>query len=384
MAENASTAEIHFSAPPPDVIQPVQVVETLSVDQTRAKSLGGNGVRFSEPPPDIIQPVQVVETTSSTAGALSVEAATDKLPLSLKEADSSEEIGGAADPEAAPEPEARAALTNEEIYRIIREVAVVDSGDDLYSAISADREFETPGHPAHRRRHFGLAFGLALFTQESGRLGRVLQLMHRRDSVTFAEVFGPDAETLLRVTNAATPEERLQPVGGDVVWSPKWIERFKLAGTIPTFQAAQNEEAIEGQFRPVLRIAAGLGLTSDRGLAMIYDRVVSRGLGGGARWVVQAVGPLRTAAQRSHALQMLGYQSVAEFQAAAGIGPDDVFTPETHAAMVDTLRRQGETPLPTAGELVCRLVAAATGRARQRLLRLRDSTALLDTVYDLG
>ncbi|MGH7451620.1 MAG: papain-like cysteine protease family protein, partial [bacterium] len=190
--------------------------------------------------------------TSARAKAFSDEAT--NLPLFLKEADYSEEIGEAADPEqdvmASGE---NAALTNEEIY-----------------------------------------------------LGRVLQLMQRRDAATFVEIFGPESETLLAVTNAATQQERLQPVGGEPLWSATWVEKFRRAGEVPAFQAAQNEEAIEGLFRPMLKTAGRLGLISDRGLARAYDRVVTRGLGGGLRWLVQAAGALRTAAQRQHALQMLG------------------------------------------------------------------------------
>jgi len=39
--------------------------------------------------------------------------------------------------------------------------------------------------------------------------------------------------------------------------------------------------------------------------------------------------------------------------------------------------------LPSPPEYVCRLVAAVTGAARRRLLRLRDSPVLTDTVFKL-
>ncbi len=310
---------------------------------------------------------------STRARSFSGEAATNSA-LSIKEADYSEEIGEAAEPEqdvmAAGE---RAALTNEEIYRIIREVALVDSGDALYSAVSTNQS-----------NQFGLAFGLVLFTQHSGRLGRVLQLMQRRDAAIFAEIFGPEAEALLTVTNAATPAARLQPVGGEPLWSAAWIEKFRRAGEVQAFQAAQNEEAIEGLFRPLLKTAGRLGLSSDRGLAMAFDRVVTRGLGGGLRWLVQAAGVLRTAAQRQHALQMLGYENLAQFQATAGDLPQSgIFGPETHAALIAALRQQGAATLPSPEELVCRLVAVAQGAAKKRLMRLRDSGNLMDVVYNI-
>ena len=153
----------------------------------------------------------------------------DNLPASLKEADYSEELAGAIAPQPARDVVPGVELTNEAIYRIVREVAEADSGDALYSAISADREFETAGHPAHQQRHFGLGFGLVLATQESGRLGRVLSLTQQREPQAFAEILGPDADAVLAVTNAATAEQRLQPVGGEALWSPAWIERFRAA-----------------------------------------------------------------------------------------------------------------------------------------------------------
>jgi hypothetical protein len=291
--------------------------------------------------------------------------------LGVKEPGWADALGDAEDAEHPEDDPAGPALGNQDVYRIIREVAVVDSGDDLYAAVVAD--------PA------GLAFGLVLFTQASGQLGAVLELMRARDPAVFAEVFGPESDALVATANAATPVDRLAPVGGEPVWGPGWAERFRRSGAVPAFQAAQNEYAIEGLFRRVLPIAAGLGLTSDRGLAMAFDRVVARGPGGGARWLVETAGPLRTRRQRAHALTMLGFTDLAAFQASvAGPRADGRFGPDTHAALTGALRRQGEAPMPTPADLCGRLVAGAAGPARSRLVRLRDSTTLNDTVFAIG
>lgn len=394
MAENKKSGhnEFRMSAPPQDIVAPVEVIEQNGHAHSAAaltkNGKSNSGFRLSAPPADREAPVEVVQEVATAASALDSAPAPEvpaDLSISLKEPGYAEELGAAADPEQPPsEASGLAELSNEQIYRIIREVAVADSGDLGYSAISADREFDTAGHPSHQQRHIGLAFGLVLFTQESGRLGRVLQLMQQRDAGRFAQIFGPEAEELLAVTNAATREQRLQPVAGTPLWSQNWVEKFRRAGEVPAFQNAQNEEAIEGQFRPMLAIAAGLSLSSDRGLAMMYDRVVTRGLGGGLRWVVQAAGPLRTAAQRQHALRTLGYDSVSGFQRAAGVSsPEGVFNPQTHAALVAALRERGVLPLPSPHEMVCRIVQAATGVAKQRLLRLRDSSRLQDIVFRL-
>src|SRR5262249_49170899 len=143
------------------------------------------------------------------------------------------------------------------------------------------------------------------------------------------------------------------------------------------FQAAQNEHAIEGLFRPMLRYAVELGIDTDRAMAMMFDRVLTRGVGGGVRWVVRVAGPLRTAAQREAALETLGFDDLRDFQVSTGwLSPTGVFGPDTHCAMVGALRRAGELLLPRAADYMCRMVGAAEDAARERLERLRDSARL--------
>jgi hypothetical protein len=323
---------------------------------------------------------------AALGSARTARAATTSPPAdllrSLKEADYSDDITGAIPAGPSGEMPPSTELENETIYRIIREVAEADSGDAVYVATSADREFETSGHAAYKQRHFGLGFGILLATQESGRLGRVLELTRQRDPQGFANIFGSDTDALLATTNSPTSEQRLQPVMGEPLWSQRWIERFQRLGALPACQYAQNEEAIEDLFRPMLKVAASLGIVSDRGLAMMFDRIVTRGLGGGLRWVVQAAGPLGTETQRDHALQLLGYRDVRGFQAATpGLPQDGILGVETYAELVAALRRQGSGTLPSPSEYVCRMVSGASGPAQRRLLRLRDSAAFTDSIF---
>jgi hypothetical protein len=288
--------------------------------------------------------------------------------LSLKEQDYSEEIGNAPDPET-PEPAASATLDNREMYRIIRAVAAGHSGDDLYSSTVV-------------QEGFGLCFGIALFSQASGHLGSVLRLMQRRDDSSFHDVFGPGADELLTVTNAARREDRLGPVAGDNLGSNDWLARFRQAGSITAFQAAQNEEAIEALFRPILRVSRELGINTDRSLAMVYDRVITRGVGGGLRWVIGAAGPLRTSEQRMSALAALDFDDLKDFQRSTGWVPaDGVFGPETHAALVGALRRAEASLLPSASDYMARMVDGADGDVRARLIQLRDSVQFDDVAY---
>ncbi len=421
--ERGNDPPMRLSSPPPDALAPVRIVGTLS--SSEAKRGDAPPIRLAPPPADVVEPVRIVErrpgagagrhdspairlsqppqdvlenVTSAppphaATGSISTGVANQERAFSgstraahddpsLKSNDYQREIDGAPDPESPPGTASRVPLDNQEIHRIISAAAPADSGEDRHRAVSADREFQTPGHDAYQRRHFGLGFGLVLFTQASGHLGSLLRIMHRRDAGTFNAIFGEHADELLATTSAVEERARLEPVGGEPLWSESWIEKFKRAGDIPTFQAAQNEEAIENQFRPMLRAAFGFGMDTDRSLAMVYDRVVVLGLGGGVRRVARLVGPLRTAAQRAHALESLGFRDVGDFQSRVdGLSPTGVFTPETHAALAGELRRRGNIPLPDVGELMHRMVRLATGEEATRLSRLYESNRLDDTAF---
>jgi N-acetyl-anhydromuramyl-L-alanine amidase AmpD/V8-like Glu-specific endopeptidase len=331
------------------------------------------GIRRSTASPKAI-PV----TRRSTRG---FAAETNPVPLHFKELAYSDQLDAVGEPEYLATSITPVELDNLSIYKIIRAVAQAHSGDDAYSAISPDLEFITSGNPAYQKRQFGLGFGLLLFTQESAHLGSVLRLMKQRDAGQFAEIFGPSSEELLTVTNAPTPEQRLQNVGGEPLWSDGWIQRFRRAGAVPVFQAAQNEQAIEGLFRPMWKTASNLGCITDRSLAMAFDRVVTRGLGSGLRWLTEAAGPLRTAAQRAFAIAELGYRDLAQFKVSVGLGGNGNFTSQAHAALVGEMRRQGRTIVPSPEDLIARMVAAADGPAKQRLIRLRDSDQLQDVTF---
>ncbi len=171
-------------------------------------------------------------------------------------------------------------LDNQEMYRSIRAVAAGISGDALYEWVDGSQP-----------QQHGLRAGLVGFGQANGDLGRLLEIMRRRDPSLFAVVMGSASDALLRVATAPTRDERLQPVDGRPLWHAEWQEKFRQAGQQETFQAAQNEAAIEHQFRPMLAAARELALRSDRGLALLYDRVAVLGLQVGVEWIRQRLAP---------------------------------------------------------------------------------------------
>jgi hypothetical protein len=299
-------------------------------------------------------------------------------PEHLKEPDYSDELPELPESLAGEPPPA---LTLQEMYRVVRAVAVSDSGEALYSAVSTDADYA--GYEAHYRgRRFGLAFGLLLFTQESGRLGSVLRLAERRSPQAFEDAFGPDWRELLAVTNAETVVGRLSLVAGKPLDDAEWVARFRAAGAREELRNAQNEEAIAHLLRPLVPWAMALGLDTDRGLAFALDRAAAGGLGGGVRWMLEAAGLLHAPAEIDAAVRHLGYRELREFQASTRwLAPTGQPDAATTAGLLARLRRHGGYPLPAAAEVQSRLLAAAEGAARRRLERLSRSEALSDAVF---
>jgi len=262
------------------------------------------------------------------------------------------------------------------------------AGRDGYATVNRDGEYNDPAHAFYHRRHVGLSWGFVQFTQLSGALGRVLAACQRRDAQQFAGAFGSDSDELLRVTNAESEADRLQPVGASFLWEGDWPDRSADAGKVPTFQAAHNEVAIEAYLDPNLPFARYLGWDTDRALAILFDRAVHMGNAGARSWIIGAVGPIRTQRQRSAALSALGFANLAAFaESVPELAGDDRWTALAHAALVGALRGLGSespVPLPPLSEQLDRVVTAAAGhRFASRVQRLRSANELYDVTYRL-
>jgi hypothetical protein len=188
---------------------------------------------------------------------------------------------------------------------------------------------------------------------------RLLQLMRKRDAAAYRATLGTDAETLPATEDSVT--------------------RLRAAGGYTLFQAAQNELAATAFVRPMLSLASGFGLDSERALAMAVDRALELGPREARAWIARAVSPVQADAQRQQALGALGMQGVPEFQRAAGVKRDGDFGPRTQAAMVAALRRLGPAspiPIPAREQMMDAIVARADAEAapwRQRPRTIRTS-----------
>lgn len=281
------------------------------------------------------------------------------------------------------------ALTVRRKMEIILPVADFEGGADRYTAINADSEHRDPTHPAYQRVHYGLHWGFVQLNQRSGALGLALGAAIRRDPLKFRETFGGGADQLLRVTLAGSPDARVQPVEGAFLWDEPWLTRFRRAGELPVFQAAQNEAAIERYFDGSWPFAAALGLTTDRALGMVYDRMIHMGRNAGRSFVLSAVSPIKNDADRDRALKALGFESVAAFQRAQpSLVASGAFGPKTHAALLGKLREAGERSplvLPALPAMLDALVNASRGRRFEgRVASLRTTKAYADVVQPVS
>jgi hypothetical protein len=281
-------------------------------------------------------------------------------------------------------------ITVDDKMRIIDHIAPFESGGD-YGAINADGEFEGrfgTDHPAYQRYHVGLSYGVIQFTQDSGTLGELLDMMRARDAAQFAQIFGPDSDRLVEVTTSGGPASsqspvgrsaRVQPVGGADLWQEPWVSRFRAAGRVEAFNAAQRELAARAYLDPISRFAGWMGLDTERALTILVDRAIQMGVGGAKRWIASAVGPLAAPAAQQQALAALGHADLRSFQAAtSGLTADGEWGPNTHAAMVAALRGLGSASpvqIPTTDQMVEAMVRlSGTERWHHRLETLRSAS----------
>jgi len=296
------------------------------------------------------------------------------------------------------------------ITKVIEAVAATESGG-RYDAINPDGEFKGRfgrDSPYYNRAHVGLSFGLIQFTQDGGSLGELLDRMRGADVDSFRDALkltvlpsGDEAQldlaadALIATTGAAGPRSldtadgrsaRVQPVLGRDLWEDPWIGFFRELGKVEAFNRIQRGLARQRYLDPIVEYARDLGLMTERGLAMLYDRSVQQGVSGGMKFVVNAVGPVDTTAKRAAVLEALGHETLEDFQKAAGIAPDGDWGKRSHAAMVAAIRGLGpESPVeaPAYAEMLNQINGASATRGfASRMAALRASADLSDEALE--
>ena len=137
----------------------------------------------------------------------------------------------------------------------------------------------------------GLRFGMLGQRLDTGDMGRVLALAQARDPAAFNAAFGADAEAILNVTQGPDTASRKASVAGSSLWDGAWKTRLSVAATTPSFVAAQNEYAVEGQLRPAATLVlAHPALVTGAALAMALDVLAECGRDAGLEKLRAALG----------------------------------------------------------------------------------------------
>ncbi len=156
----------------------------------------------------------------------------------------------------------------------------------------------------------GLSYGVIQWTQKSGNLGKLLGAMHEADPAAFARIFGPSWSRLLDVTRRGS----LEPIDGAVLWAEPWASRFIAAGRHPPFVEVQWAMAAQGEhFRGAERVAALLGVRTERAMALFFDRSVQQGPGAARQLAERLLASYAAAGRRSvpYAQVLVDYAALA-------------------------------------------------------------------------
>jgi hypothetical protein len=172
---------------------------------------------------------------------------------------------------------------------LVRMVGFTKPFEGQYWSCNLDGEFKGKfgkDHWAYQKAHVGLSFGFIQFTQDGGMLGKLLKKMYAVDAAKFIEIFGPDYQELLTVTNKSGNKRvngrkaRVQPVAGADLWTKPWIRRFQAAGKHPAFQKCQLDLAVDVYMAGALKTCRQYNIRSERGIVIVFDRSVQYGAGG--------------------------------------------------------------------------------------------------------
>lgn len=153
--------------------------------------------------------------------------------------------------------------------RVATRIATFEGGK-RFDAVNPNNERHTnPPGP-------GLSYGFIQWTQGSGNLGKLCAAMRAQDKTTFDAIMGGPAlaDELMRVLSKPS----LSAVGGRVLWDSVWTTRFKALAKHAPFNEVQLRMAATGAHMEAgITVARLLGLDSERGLTLAFDRCVQQG-----------------------------------------------------------------------------------------------------------
>lgn len=169
-----------------------------------------------------------------------------------------------------------APFTDEVRARVVGVTTAQESGGKFWAVNPNSERFKDPKNAP------GVSWGILQWTQKSGNLGIVLDACRAADKPTFDATVAPfSADELVRVCRAGS----LGTVNGKVLWDAAWVKVFQALGRVPIFQQVQTWFAANGShMKAAVKTCIMLGLESEKGLALAFDRATQQGEG----WIVKA------------------------------------------------------------------------------------------------
>lgn len=123
----------------------------------------------------------------------------------------------------------------------------------------------------------GLSFGILQWSQRSGSLGHLLAAMYGRDPGAVATCLGEHAPAVIDACLAG----ELGAIDGAVLWKEPWLSRFGTLGQDRGLQGVQLDLAARGtHMAGGVDVARVLGVSTERALAVAFDRSVNQGPSG--------------------------------------------------------------------------------------------------------
>jgi hypothetical protein len=143
--------------------------------------------------------------------------------------------------------------------------------DRVVDAVVADGEQSSADAVNANTDEQFLSYGFLQWTQRSGELGKMLRRASTSFPLDFARTFGPSAN---RVVEVATSGQDIA-VDGASLYEEPWLSRFRAAGRQPWMVAVQRNHALSGfHWSQAMKAAEILGATTERELALVFDRAV--------------------------------------------------------------------------------------------------------------
>lgn len=142
--------------------------------------------------------------------------------------------------------------------------------------------FEGHGYTLARGNFDGawLTWGIIGFTLKSGQIQQIVTKIQSTFPQLIPLAFGRDAAKLIEIMHQPAPQQKawatsLTVSGGDL--AEQWKTGFAKFGSLPEVQAEQRRHANDNYYKPSVNAARALGISTELGLALMFDVHVQNG-----------------------------------------------------------------------------------------------------------